>query len=337
MGKFRHLCTGLAVSMLMSVSAPAIAGGSLSFSGIKAPETDKEKRSVNVTDSVTINGKKYPVSYRVIMRSGDRPDSSSEPFGQLYDKKGNKLINTDGSAYISSDNDFSSLLTGRDGKLYMVPHFEPVPAAMYITELTQKSDGTLLPKHTRHIDFSKVDGGWVHCAGSVTPWGTHLGSEEYEPNAKAVDSATGRFNDEYDNKMALYFGLDPKGDGAGYFSGLNVYNYGWQTEIAVKNFNSVSVAKHYSMGRVAHELGYVMPDRKTVYISDDGTNVGMFRFVADKAGDLSSGELFAAKWHQKDGDKGGRGVKTRSEKYLTLKTRSEKYLTLKTRGLHRHF
>ena len=32
------------------------------------------------------------------------------------------------------------------------------------------------------------------------------------------------------------------------------------------------------------------PDNKTVYITDDGTNVGFFKFVADKAGNLSSGE-----------------------------------------------
>ena len=31
--------------------------------------------------------------------------------------------------------------------------------------------------------------------------------------------------------------------------------------------------KHYTLGRMAVELAYVMPDRKTVYITDDGTNV----------------------------------------------------------------
>lgn len=34
-----------------------------------------------------------------------------------------------------------------------------------------------------------------------------------------------------------------------------------------------------------------MPDNKTVYITDDGTNVGFFKFVADKPKDLSSGGL----------------------------------------------
>jgi hypothetical protein len=48
-----------------------------------------------------------------------------------------------------------------------------------------------------------------------------------------------------------------------------------------------------------------MPDRKTAYISDDGTNVGLFRFVADVAEDLSAGQLYAAKWTQTGTENGG--------------------------------
>jgi hypothetical protein len=32
-----------------------------------------------------------------------------------------------------------------------------------------------------------------------------------------------------------------------------------------------------------------MPDLRTVYATDDGTNVGFYKFVADKPEDLSSG------------------------------------------------
>jgi secreted PhoX family phosphatase len=52
------------------------------------------------------------------------------------------------------------------------------------------------------------------------------------------------------------------------------------------------------MGRFSHELAYVMPDERTVYMSDDGYNVGLFMFKADRAGDLSSGTLYAAQWQQ---------------------------------------
>jgi len=41
-----------------------------------------------------------------------------------------------------------------------------------------------------------------------------------------------------------------------------------------------------------------MPDEKTVYLADDGANVGFFMFIADKRGDLSAGILYAAQWQQ---------------------------------------
>ena len=43
---------------------------------------------------------------------------------------------------------------------------------------------------------------------------------------------------------------------------------------------------------------YVMPDKRTVYITDDSTNGMFLKFVADAAGDLSSGRLYAAKMTQ---------------------------------------
>ena len=58
------------------------------------------------------------------------------------------------------------------------------------------------------------------------------------------------------------------------------------------------VITHYSMGRFSHELAEVMPDRKTAYFGDDGSYTMLFMYVADKAGDLSAGSLYAAKWNQ---------------------------------------
>jgi secreted PhoX family phosphatase len=37
---------------------------------------------------------------------------------------------------------------------------------------------------TQAIDFSKFGGLWTPCAGSISPWGSHVGSEEYEPDAR---------------------------------------------------------------------------------------------------------------------------------------------------------
>jgi hypothetical protein len=49
------------------------------------------------------------------------------------------------------------------------------------------------------------------------------------------------------------------------------------------------------MGRFSHEMALVMPDQKTVYHGDDGTDTVLFKFVADTPGDMSAGTLYAAK------------------------------------------
>ena len=52
-------------------------------------------------------------------------------------------------------------------------------------------------------------------------------------------------------------------------------------------------------------MAEVMPDDKTVYISDDGTNCLFTAFVMDTPGDLSSGTLYIAKFNQTDDSYGG--------------------------------
>lgn len=296
------LCSAMLLGGCGSDNPQTTADKSITFTAVKAPETDAEKQAILASPKVVVDGKEYAIGFNTLMRSGDVIGGNT--FGLIYDKFGNPVKAADGSNFISNDNDFSSLISGTDGKLYNISHFETVPGAMYVTELSQdKTTGKLTPVRTRNIDFSGFNGGWVHCAGSVTPWGTHLGSEEYEPDARAVDPVTGKISDYYKN-MAKYFGLDPNAtDGS--LKTLNAYDYGWQIEIKVNSFTDVTATKHYSMGRVAHELAYVMPNKKTTYITDDGANVGLFRYEADSAGDLTSGELFVAKWTQTSSTNGG--------------------------------
>ena len=95
----------------------------------------------------------------------------------------------------------------------------------------------------------------------------------------------------------------------GDISKLNPYFYGWTPEVKIENGEAV-YTKHYALGRAAHELAYVMPDQKTVYVTDDGANDGFYRFVADTAGDLSSGTLYAAKWTQTSANGAGTATLT---------------------------
>lgn len=176
MSKFKKLASMVLLAIVMTVSLVACndsdsdaatptpdpdtetpAAKSVSFTGVKAPETDTEKRSILASDTVTIDGQEYSIGYHTILRSGDKPSSDSEVFGQLYDEDGDKVLNpSDASDYVSSDNDFSSLLTGLDGNLYMISHFESVPAAMYITKLKQDASGVLsAEKNTPHRFFRR--------------------------------------------------------------------------------------------------------------------------------------------------------------------------------------
>ncbi len=282
----------LAISAVIVSTGQA---GSIEFTGVKTPESSAEKHVILSSQYAFVDGEQTPISYNTILRSGEKTASKkSAVFGELTDANGDPILSEDGSTQISNSNDFSSLLIGSkepDKKtLYMVSHFESRPGSMFLTKLKQDpKTGKLTAKNTRPLDFSHVRGNWVPCAGSVTPWGTHLGSEEYEPDASARDPQTGSIDSYYD-AMGAYYGGD--------LLKLNPYDYGFVVEVAVKDWKHTNITKHYSMGRAAIELAYVMPDNKTAYISDDGTNVGLYRFEADQAEDLSSGELFAARWVQ---------------------------------------
>ena len=160
---------------------------------------------------------------------------------------------------------------------------------------------------SKPVDTAKVGGIWQPCAGSVTDWNTHLGSEEYPDNARVTENAIEVKDLKEDPPaMARLFGLDPATMTLDAFrAAFNPYKYGFAIEVSVSDAGDATVAKHYAMGRISMEMAMVMPDKKTAYISNDGTNVALYRFVADKEGDLSSGQLFALKWVQTSADNGG--------------------------------
>ncbi|HEX8539771.1 MAG TPA: alkaline phosphatase, partial [Cystobacter sp.] len=161
-------------------------GKSLSFAPINAASTVAEKRAIQASSKASVNGKEIAIGYETVLRS--RQELGGQMFGRMVRKDGQPVKNTDGSDFISPSNDFSSLLQAGN-RLFEVTHFETTPAAMYLSELRQSPDGKLSALSTRPIDFSGVDGLWTPCAGSVSPWGTHLGSEEYPPDARATEKA----------------------------------------------------------------------------------------------------------------------------------------------------
>lgn len=309
MFRFTLLATTAVLALSVGQTTAAFAGETLKFAPVSAPVTDKEKREVRASSEVTVDGKTAKIGFTPLVRSGDKIGDGT--FGLVLDQVGKPILGADGSPTISSDTDFSSIIQ-KNGKLYVVSHFETRPAMIYVTEVVKDGkSGELKAVNTAPVSFAEFGGLWVPCAGSVTPWGTHLGSEEYEPDAEVIETTADITKlDDYAKPMALYFGYDamdaaknPSMDG--FRKVFNPYRYGYITEISVDDAGKGQGTKHYAMGRFSHELGYVMPDQKTVYMSDDGTNVGLFRFVADEAGKLDSGHLYAAKWEQVGAEHGG--------------------------------
>ncbi|KXZ55887.1 hypothetical protein GPECTOR_2g1438 [Gonium pectorale] len=240
--------------------------------------------------------------------------------GDLVDAQGKPLMQfgpnmTKGTTVESSVNPDATTLLPRRGdptKADLFLHFEsPLPATVYHLELNVGPDGSLSIASQKPVDWSAWGGVWTPCAGSMSPWGTHLGSEEYEPDARAFYSSNTPNSRVRDH--ARYYGLymGNFNSSADFMTAvrkvMSPYKYGYVTEVAYDSKTGSAVAKKwYSMGRVAVEAGLVMPDKKTVYVTDDGRNVGFFKFVADKAGDLRKGRLFAAKFNQTSASNGGR-------------------------------
>lgn len=106
---------------------------------------------------------------------------------------------------------------------------------MYLSEVAQADDGTLSLMSTKPVEFPDVGGLWVPCAGSVTPWGTHLDSEEYPADAQAIEAATSIDEiDDYNIPMVAFFGVDPTSVDLDTFRAVyKPSRYGFPVEISV--------------------------------------------------------------------------------------------------------
>lgn len=155
--------------------------------------------------------------------------------------------------------------------------------------------GLLSIKAFDKLTFADSKGLWTPCAASKSPWNTHLGSEEYEPDEREFDAyrnnTMAKPLPKKSSTEALLTGFQHK------FKATHAYpyDYGYVTEIALNQKGVASQVKHYATGRWARELIQMMPDSRTYYSGDDGANTTLFMGVADHAGDLSSVSLYAAK------------------------------------------
>ncbi|NTW59200.1 MAG: DUF839 domain-containing protein [Nitrospirae bacterium] len=308
---------------------------SVEFIGMDAPATPEERAQSYTKAKARVtyrNGKTrtFDLNYNVLHYNTTAINGVTA--GMVYDVLGNPLLDPNGIPYISESPDANSLIEvpgsrhhgddrgwendrghdhDKDGSsLYLVTHFEydwldtagndmygRLPMTMNLAAIDQdKKTGMLTTKALRNIDMSGVGGLWIPCAGSLSPWNTHLGSEEYEPDARCAVEPSCESGAIGLDSMHRYFGNDLT---------ARVYNYGLVPEVKVDRHGKASVVKHRALGRISRELVQVMPDERTAYQGDDGTYNVLTLFVADRKGDLSSGTLYAAKWNQTSAVNGG--------------------------------
>jgi len=200
-----------------------------------------------------------------------------------------------------------------------------LPCPMTISTLEQNTQtGALSVKYHYQVPTAGVHGLWTTCAGSLSPWNTHISSEEYEPDAwlvmmrKAKGSAltaaelTGwraSHMSSANTSLSKFFEFSrntldaPTTPEAN--TTANPYHYGHVPEVTVNPDGTGSIQKHYCLGRISRELVQVMPDQQTVLMGDDYSGGALFMFIADKAADLSSGTLYGAKMTQTSSNDGG--------------------------------
>ena len=303
---------------------PSLSIKSVEFTSTPAPTTADEMAKTYSRSAVKITYRdgrveEKPLAYNVLFSVKDpiaEANGQKHPAGQVYNYKMEPLIDPMGNPVVAETPDANSLLN-IDGKLFLVTHYEydwilsdgstawtapgwytRSPMSMTLSHISQGSDGQLTATKVRPIDFSGVNGLWIPCFGSQTPWNTHLGSEEdYDLIYNPLDSK---------NYGATTAGLKALRDQ--YFKGereANPYHYGIIPEVTVKADGATSVVKHYAMSRGTWEQAKLMPDGRTAYLGDDGAHVQMTMFVADKYGDLSAGTVYTAKWNQTSDQNGG--------------------------------
>lgn len=183
----------------------------VTFTAIPVATTDAEKRAVTLSPSVTVNGNTTALSFNTMLRSGDTfTASGTSAWGQNVDTSGQALTNYSGMGLpngISISPDHTSLFK-KGSSIFSITQFEDGAGMMYVTKLTD-TNGVLTATATKPVDLSGTFGGYTFCAGMPTPWGTHLGGEEYPTDANAFAKA-GNINTYFDRYLEL-FGFKPTG------------------------------------------------------------------------------------------------------------------------------
>jgi hypothetical protein len=106
-----------------------------------------------------------------------------------------------------------------------------LPSPIAVLTLDQDpATGKLSLVSYANVDTSKANGLWITCGASLSPWNTHLSSEEYEPDA-AVSSTDAQLK-AYSRNL---YGDETK---------ARPYHYGHVPEVTVHADGTGTITKH---------------------------------------------------------------------------------------------
>lgn len=240
------------------------------FTSLTVPTTDQEKTTLRLAAG----------EYQMLGRSGDAIPGSNMIFGTN--------ITHDGSiTSVCEKPDGNMFIRTSDTTAILYTNFECQVGGVSQLDLAVADDGSLSIIDGLMLDFISVNGTTNNCGASVTPWGTALTSEEH-PADNAANWAV--WLTVQSRELRALLGKAP-----------NPFDQGYNVELIPADDGSTQIIKRYALGRLSKEVAIVMPDNKTLYMGDDGTDRIFTKFVADTAGDLSAGTLYAAKVRM-DGD-----------------------------------
>jgi hypothetical protein len=195
---------------LASVSFGSMTAPTLAAAAAMATTSVGSTMTVNFSDSSKLD---FKLSYQPFFITGDMvPNGSGGTIlaGGYYDINNKAIVDTsvagkerqffsdspDGTSLLSVPNanvagvkgntvfavvQFEYTTWAQDGKTDM---YGRLPSPIAVLTLDQdKTTGKLTLVKYHNVDTSSVNGLWITCGASLSPWGTHLSSEEYEPNA----------------------------------------------------------------------------------------------------------------------------------------------------------
>ncbi len=222
------------------------------------------------------------------------------PFGTILDGQGKPLSMGEDDMTCSGP-DFNGLMSAA-GRIWLLTHLECSPAGLQRSLLERVPDAGFRVLESVPSTITVPEGLNNLCAGDVTPWNTLLSGEEYETDVALVvngrvpkqvpGKADGRDYGDWSDLPAVsrFLGGAP-----------SPYRWGWMVETWIQDGEGTTEnVKRHAMGRFSHELGLVMPDQRTVYMTDDNTYGLLAMFVADSPANLSAGTLYAARWEASD-------------------------------------